>query len=146
MTYEQIQDWVEENFIASEYNSPIEYLQAVKDTFVTDGMKFPNQAEQYILELYNQTYSERDNTIYQQIEKRREKDQLVADMFGSGQVQQSLSDEIIESYERPEIMDIDMTTLPTYKEDVTPPKIKRFERKEKFTSRAKGFFRRLFGR
>ena len=146
MTYAQIQDWVEDNFISSEYNSPNEYLQAVKDTFASDGMKFPDQAEQYIFDLYNQTYSERDNTIYKQINEQRDKDQLVANMFGSGQVQQSLSDEIIQSYERPEIMDIDMTTLPTYKEDVTPPEIKKFERKQTFRSRASGFFKRLFGR
>ena len=126
MTYDDIRNWVERNFDVNNYFTDSELLYEVEARFNKDNHIFPEQARDSIRELFL------NRDVYREIERRDQQDQLAADMLGSGHVMRSLSDEIIEEYRRPEIMDIDMTTLPTYKEDVTRPEIRKFTRQEKF--------------
>lgn len=83
------------------------------------------------------------------MERRRQEDQLVADMLGSGQIMRSLSDEIVDDLRNPksEIMEIDMGEYATTRESVVPPEIQKFaERKQGSLSRFGSFFKRIFGR
>ena len=74
----------------------------------------------------------------------------IAELIGSGQVLESLSDEILDDLRNPkaEIMGIDMTEFKTTKETVIPPDIIRYAEKQTFFGRIASGFRRIlrFGR
>ena len=115
-------------------------LYDVKNEFNRTGSAFPVQAEDIVKERF-QYRSE-----YAEMQRRQDEQKQIAEFIGSGQVYESLSDEILDELRRPEIMDINIEDLVTTKETVIPPDIVRYVRKETFLSRIANRFRSLFNR
>lgn len=143
MTYSQIWEYVANHFDLNQYFIAEDLLYDVKNMFNKSGSYFPPEAE----ELIKRRFALRDE--YTMMKQRQQEDQQAVEMLGSGQVMQSITDEIVENLQNPksEIMDIDMTQYATTKESVVPPEIKKFiEQETGIRGRIRGFFRRLFGR
>ena len=64
MTYANLADWVENNFDIAGYRSPDELIREVKDDFARNGVYFPEQASQFILDKWSSLSSERRASQY----------------------------------------------------------------------------------
>ena len=146
MTYKDIWEWIYNSFDVNNYFSPEDLLYDVKNEFNRTGSAFPVQAEDIVRERFQYRRE------YQEMQERSQEAQQVADLVGSGVVQESISDQIIQDLNNPnaEILGINMEEYATTKESVVPPEIEKFSRTERFrgtiTSSIKGFFRKLFRR
>lgn len=142
MTYSQIFEWVYEHFDLNQYFSAEDLLYDVKNMFNKTNSYFPIEAEDLIKERFQYKRE------YEEMERIQAEQQKIADLIGSGQVPQSLSDEIIQDFRKPEIMDVDFSDLITTKEEVIPPDIRKFyeTRKETFFGRIASTFRSIFRR
>lgn len=144
MTYTQIWEWVYENYNLQGYFSAQELINDVRAEFERTNSFFPPEAEDLI------RYRFGFRSEYAQMQAKQDEAQQIADLLGSGQVMESLSDEIMDDLRSPkaEIMGIDMTEFRTDKEEVIPPEIVRFAQKQTFFGRIASGFRRLlrFGR
>ena len=119
-------------------------INDVREEFGRTNSYFPEQAEELI------RYRFEFRSEYAQMQAKQEEAQQIADLLGSGQVMESLSDEIMDDLRSPkaEIMGIDMTEFRTDREEVIPPDIVRFAEKQTFFGRIASRFRKLlrFGR
>lgn len=143
MTYQQIWEWVWENFDVPNYSTPEELLYDVKNEFAKTNSPFPIQAEDLVQERFQ------FRREYDEMEKRQRDEQQVADALGSGKVMKSITDQIIDELNNPrsEIMDVDLSEYATRREIVVPPEIQKFyESRQNFLSRISGLFRRLLRR
>lgn len=85
---------------------------------------------------------------YQEMEKKQAEQQEIADMLGSGTVPTSLSDEILEDLNKPEIAGIDFSDFIKTREEPIPAEIRKFyeTRRQSFFGRIASGFKRIFGR
>jgi len=142
--YSQIWEWVYNNFNIQGYFSAQDLINDVRQEFERTKSFFPEQAEELI------RYRFGFRSEYAQMQAKQDEAKEIAELIGSGQVLESLSDEILDDLRSPkaEIMDIDMTEYATTKETVIPPDIIRFAERQTFFGRVASGFRRLlrFGR
>lgn len=84
------------------------------------------------------------------MQAREDERKQIAEAIGGGQVYESLSDEILDDMNKPEIMGIDVSEYATTRETVIPPDIEKFVYKQSFINRLSTGFRntisRIFGR
>ena len=142
MTYSQIWEYVYEHFDLNQYFSAEDLLYDVKNMFNKTNSYFPIEAEDLIKERFQYRRE------YEEMERINAEQQKIADLIGSGQVPQSLSDEIVQDLRKPEIMEVDFSDLITTKEEVIPPEVRKFYeiRKETFFGRIASTFRSIFRR
>lgn len=113
----------------------------VEQQFNKDGRYFPVEARDSIREIF--TYRRE----YVEMQRREDEQKQIADFIGGGQVLTSLSDEIIEDLNKPEIMGIDISQYSTTEETVVPPEIVKFYSPQpSFLGRLANRFRSLFRR
>lgn len=126
----------------SKYFSAEELLYDVKNEFVRTKAYFPVEAEDLVKERFQYQRE------YIEMQKRQDEQKQIAEFIGSGQVPQSISDEIVDDLRSPraEIMDIDMTEYATKRESVIPPDIVKYAQTATFFGRFTERFRRLFRR
>lgn len=140
MTYSQIWEWIYKNYNINDYITPEQLLYDVKNDFVKTNSYFPVEAEDLVKERfqYRREYAE-----MQRIQDERKH---IAEVIGGGTVYESLSDEILDEMNKPEIMGVDISEYATTKETILPPDIVKFSEREGFfgrlTKRFIGFFRR----
>ena len=138
-------EWIDENFPQKDYASAEDRIDALEKRIIADGNVLHKNVRDMLLSEWMEYYTPE----YREAKRRYEEQLEIARFLGNGEIPKSFSEEVIESLQRPEIMDIDFSTLPTRYEEVQPPEIKRFTRwdyiKGNITSSVKGFFRRLFG-
>lgn len=142
MTYKQIWEWIYNNFDINNYFSAEELLYDVRNEFNRTHAYLPIEAEDLVRERfqYRREYAEM---------QRVEDDQLkAAQLLGNGTIPKSISDQIVEDLNRPEIMGIDVSEYATTREEVIPPEIVKFANKQTIFGRIASTFRKLlrFGR
>ena len=128
------------------YFSADDLIADVKMEFISRGKQFPGGNAEYEI---RKRFEFR--IPYEEMERRRREDQQIADMIGSGNIYRSISDEIIDDLNRPEIMGIDVSEFSTQRETVVPPEIVRYAQREasrpsQFVQRIKTWFGRLINR
>lgn len=140
--YSQIWEWVYNNFDLNNYFSAEELLYDVENEFNRTKSYFPEQARDLIRE---RMQYQRE---YREMQARQDEQKQIAEMIGSGQVMESITDQIVDDLKSPkaEILDIDMTEYATRRESVVPPDIVRFAQKQSFFNRFVGRIRGLFRR
>ena len=87
-----------------------------------DGNQMNDNVRQLLLEEFAEFYDPRIRLARERYEEQLE----IAEFLGNGEIPKNFTDEIIESLQRPEIMDIDFSQFQTRREQVIPPEIKRF--------------------
>lgn len=82
------------------------------------------------------------------MQTREEEKKEIANLIGSGEIMKGMTDEIVESFNRPEIMGVDISEYSTTREDVIPPEIQKFYSSDRttFFGRIASSFKRLFRR
>jgi len=142
--YSQIWEWVYNNYDIQRYFSDQDLINDVREEFERTNSYFPPEAEDLI------RYRFGFRSEYAQMQAKQDEAKEIAELIGSGQVLESLSDEILDDLRNPraEILDIDMTEYATTKETVIPPDIIRYAEKQTFFGRIASGFRRIlrFGR
>jgi len=152
LTYSDLFEWIEEHYNLTDFFSADDLISKVKTDWIIQGLEFPGgDAEDSMrqqFQEFQQSLPYTDPDAYSTLQKNMAQKQLVADMLGSGKIMESLSDEIVESYEKAEIMGVDMTEFRTDREDVKAPSISTFPpyeppRQSVFSRIASGF-KRIF--
>ena len=140
MSYAQIWEYVYANFDINAYLTPEQLIYDVEQMFNQSKSYFPVEAKDLIRERfqYRREYAE-----MQRIQDERKQ---IAEVIGGGQVYQSLSDEILDEMNKPEIMGVDISEYATTRETVVPPDIVKFAEREGFFGRLTKRFARFFGR
>lgn len=113
------------------YFSAEELLYDVEKMFVKTNSYFPPEARDIIRE--RMQYQQ----VYREMQKREAEQQQISEFIGSGNIPQSISDQIVDDLNKPEIMGIDFSQYATTKESIIPPDI------QKFADRNPSFFRRV---
>lgn len=140
MTYEQIWSWVYDNFSIQGYFSAQDLINDVRQEFEKTNAYFPPEAE----ELIRTKFSYRSE--YAQMQAKQDEQKQIAEFIGNGRIPESLSDEIMDDLNKPEIMGIDISEYATTKETVVPPDIVRFAEKQTFFTRVVSKFVSFFRR
>lgn len=140
MTLERFKEWVEKEFDVDSYASADELIYNVESRMNADGHDMNPNVKQLLMDQFVPYYE----PIIRAIRQRQEDAQRAADLLGSGKIPQSLSDEMLERAESPEILGIDFSQFQTTREDVYPPEIKKFVRSQSFFSKIASGFKRLF--
>lgn len=85
---------------------------------------------------------------FAEMQTREEEKKEIANLIGSGEIMKGMTDEIVESFNRPEIMGVDISEYSTTREDVIPPEIQKFYSSDRttFFGRIASGFKRLFRR
>jgi hypothetical protein len=147
LTYSDLFEWIQYHYDLTNFFSVDDLISKVKTDWIIQGLEFPGgDAEDSMrqqFQEYQQSLPYTDPDAYSKLQKNMAQKQLVADMLGSGKIMESLSDEIVESYQKAEIMGVDMTEFRTDKEEVVPPEVKVFEKQSFFSKIASGF-KRIF--
>ena len=134
-------EWAASTRDLNSYFTADDLLQDLRSEFMQRGKEFPKGAEDHIRKQFD------FRVPYEEMQRQKQEDQLVADMLGSGQVMQSITDQVIEDLNRPEIMGIDISEYSTQKESVVPPEVRKFIKQETgIRGRIRGLFKRIFGR
>lgn len=137
------------NFDIASYGSFEELKRDVKNQFVIDGVKYPDQADPYLRDAWLSVANPEYAYAVEKAQMRLEEKKQIANMLGNGEIMTSLSDEILDDLRTPqsEIMDIDMTQYATTHETVVPPEIQKFiYPKPSFFGRIVDRFRKFFSR
>lgn len=155
--WNRLWSWVETRFDVPAYTDVKDLIEDVKDDFIATGSVYPFGAEDTIRENYAKVYNERwagttelERNEIMAMERMRTERQAeqkqIAEFIGSGEIPRSLSDEIIESYQKPEIMGVDIEELKTTRETVVPPEVRKFYTPDRntFFGRIAAGFRRIF--
>lgn len=82
MTYANLADWVENNFDISSYRDSEDLLAEVKNDFERNGVYFPEQANQYILDKWSSLRSERRASQYEDQQLQYSEPEIMS--FGEG--------------------------------------------------------------
>lgn len=136
-SYAQIWEWIYENYDLDGYFSSEELLYDVENEFNRTKAYFPIEARDIVRERFQY------RAQYAAMQATEDENQKIADFIGSGNVPQSLSDQMLEDIRRPEILGIDMSEFVTTKETIIPPDIIKFADRQRSVF---GRFRSLFGR
>ena len=144
--YPRFKEWADKNYPAENYFSAEDRLSEIETRMNSDGRNMPEKLRQSLLEDFQIDY----DPVLREMQKRAEEKLEIARFLGNGEIPKSMSDEVIESLQRPEIMDIDLSSFRTDRENVYPPEKPIMERRQSgfgaITSSVKGFFRRILGR
>jgi hypothetical protein len=142
MTYQQIFEWIYQNYDLNNYFSAEELLYDVKNEFNRTHAYFPIEAEDLVKERFQ------FRREYAEMQAREEEQKRIAEFIGGGEIPTSISDEIVEDLQshESEIMGIDMTEFATKRETVVPPEIVKYATRQSTLGRFAGLFRRLFRR
>jgi len=130
MTYAQVAEWIWENFDVNNYFTPEELIYDVKNRFNQDMTYFPIQAEDNIREMFQ---------FRREIQEREERDaeqRKIAEYVGAPM--ESITDEVIQDMQRPEIEMIPLSEIATTRETVRPPVIERLARDTWFSKLSRG--------
>lgn len=142
MTYSQIWEWAYSHYDMRQYFSAEELLYDIKNEFNRTKSYFPVEAEDLIKERFQYQRE------YIEMQRKQDEQKQIAEFIGSGQVMESISDEIVDDLRSPkaEIMDIDMKEYATKRETVVPPDIVRYAQSATFFGRLSNRIRNLFRR
>ncbi len=142
ITYQEIFEWIYENYNLNDYLSAEELLYEVKNDFNRTQSYFPIEAEDLVKERFQYRRE------YAELQSREDEKKQIAEMIGGGQVMEGMTDEIVDDLRKPEILGVDVSEYATTREEVIPPEIEKFYSSDKgtFFGRIASGFKRIFRR
>lgn len=146
MTLERMVEWISKNYPPDSYFTVDDLIRDVEQRFNQDGHDMNDNIRQLLMDEFTKEFSPE----YREFRERQEERQRIAELIGSGEIPQSMTDQMVETLENPiaNFLGIDVTEYSTTREEVVPPEIKKFVQQQRPNALSRlvnkfiGFFRR----